>query len=96
MNCIPTKIGIFAEVAGNYQNFSVKKGSMTKYTIDGVDQMSSLDKIDKEVEFVDSYTYDSSATPNVNQPDQSTKFFMPFSSIGVNLGLHISFGGKTE
>ncbi|HLC82440.1 MAG TPA: outer membrane beta-barrel protein [Bacteroidia bacterium] len=93
---VSDKIGIFAEVAGNYQNFSVKKGSMTKYTIDGVDQMSSLDKIDKEVEFVDSYTYDSSATPNVNQPDQSTKFFMPFSSIGVNLGLHISFGGKTE
>lgn len=90
------KIGIFGEVAGNYQNFAMKKGSMTKYTIDGVDQMSTLDTYEKEVEFEDSYTYDSSATPNVNQPDKSTKFFMPFSSIGVNLGLHISFGGKAE
>ncbi len=90
------KIGIFGEVAGNYQNFAMKKGSMTKYTVDGVDQMASMDTYDKEIEFVDSYTYNSSSPPNVNQPDQSTKFFMPFSSIGVNLGLHISFGGKAE
>lgn len=90
------KIGIFAEVAGNYQNFAMKKGSMTKYTVDGVDQMSTLDTYEKEIEFVDSYTYSSSPPPNVNQPDKASKFFMPFSSIGINLGLHISFGGKAE
>lgn len=93
---VSDKIGIFAEAAGNYQNFAMKKGSMTKYTVDGVDQMSSLDTYEKETEFVDSYTYDSSTPPNVNQPDKSSKFFMPFSSIGINLGLHISLGGKAE
>lgn len=93
---VSDKIGIFGELAGNYQNFAMKKGSMTKYTVDGVDQMPTMDTNDKEIEFVDSYSYDSSASPNVNQPDKASKFFMPFSSFGINLGLHISLGGKTE
>lgn len=90
------KIGIFAEVAGNYQNWAMKKGSMTKYTVNGVDQMAMLDTRDKEIEFVDSYSYDSSTPSNPNQPDKSTKFYLPFSSIGINLGVHFSLGGKTE
>ncbi len=90
------KIGIFAEIAANYQNWAMKKGTMTKNTVDGVDQLPMLDTYDKEIEFVDSYSYDTSAAPNTNQPDKSTKFLLPFSSIGLNIGINISFGDKSE
>lgn len=90
------KIGIFAEVAGNYQNWAMKKGSMTKYTVNGVNELGTLDIDDREIEFVNSYTETSSGPPNPNQASKTTKFFLPFSSIGVNLGLQISFGGKRE
>lgn len=74
----------------------MKKGTLTKSTVDDVDQMPMLDKIDKEIEFADSYSYSTSTPADVNQPDKSTKFYLPFSSIGINIGLHISLGGKTE
>jgi hypothetical protein len=93
---ISDKIGIFAEACGNYQNWAMKKGSMTAYTVDGMDQMSMLDVADKEIEFVDTDTYDSSSPANPSQPSTTTKFYMPLSSIGVNIGLHIALGGKTE
>jgi hypothetical protein len=88
---ISDKLGIFAEVAGNYQTWSPKKGTMTKSVYDGQDQMPYLDTRDKELEFVDSYTQDSSVPPDVNRPDKSTKFYLPFSSFGINVGLHLSF-----
>lgn len=74
----------------------MKKGSMTKYTVNGVNQIGTLDIYDKEIEFVESYTENSTGPPNQNQANKTTKFFLPFSSIGINLGLHISLGKKTE
>ena len=93
---VSDKIGIFVEVSGNYQNWAMKKGSMTKYTVDGVNEMANVDINDREIEFVDSYTETSSGSPDPNQASKTTKFFMPFSSIGGNLGIHIYIGGKTE
>jgi hypothetical protein len=86
-------LGIFAELAGNYQNWAMKKGVMTKKTNDGKDELAALFTNDKEIEFVESYTYVSSQPVNNNEPEKQTKFYMPFSSIGINIGVHLNFGG---
>ena len=93
---VSDKIGIFLEAAGNYQSWAMKKGIMTVNTVDGVDQLSMLTTAEKETEFVDEVKYDYNNPPSDSQPTQSTKFFMPLSSIGVNIGLHIAFGGSGE
>lgn len=90
------KFKLFAECAANYQNWAPLKSELTKYTEDGVDQLPFMDKNDKEVEYVNSYTYNSSTSPDPNVPDKELKFYMPFSSIGLNIGVVISFGKKSE
>jgi outer membrane protein W len=87
------KLGIFGELAGNYQNWAPGKSVITKATQDGVDVLSAMDTRDKETEYLDSYTTDNNATVNDNAPSKSTPIFMPFSSIGINIGVHFTLGG---
>jgi hypothetical protein len=90
---ISDKMGIFAETAANLQSWAMKKGQMTKYDLDGKDQLPQIDGSEKEIEFVDSYTIDSSALPDVNSPSKELRQYLPFSSIGINIGIHFTLGG---
>ncbi len=90
------KFMLFAECAANYQSWAPLKGTLTKSIYNGIDQLATADKAEKEIEFVDSYTEDSNAAYNPNEPSKATKFYLPFSSIGLNIGLVMSFGKKSE
>lgn len=84
------KLGIFCEVAANLQNWAMKKGKMTVYKENGADMLSSLPVSEKEVEFKDKYTYGPGSS-DPNKPDQVSKMYLPFSSLGLNIGVQMSF-----
>lgn len=88
-------IGIFAEVSINTHSWAPKKSKHTKYIEDGIDQLPSMTTSEIETEYVDSYTY---TYPNddTSSPDQELKIWAPFSSVGINVGIKFSFGGKSE
>ena len=89
------RIGIFAEASGICQNWAPKKSTLTKSTSNGVDQLPTMTTYQKETDYVNSYTT-TSGNVDESQPQKSNKFYLPFSSIGFNIGLHISFGKKAE
>ena len=85
-------MALFGELNMINMSYAPSKSVYTKYTVDGVDELPAMTVNDKETEYVDSYTYDSTApsTPD-SQPDQQLKFKTPFGSLGINLGLKIKF-----
>ena len=92
------RIGAFAELAGYFQNWAPKKCAMTTFSVDGVDQLSTLPVNEKEIDYVKNYstTYNNSVPQDTSQPSIGQKFYMPFSSIGFSIGLHILLNKKTE
>ena len=90
---LSSHFGIFAEGGIITQRWAPKKAELTKYTIDGIDYLPTLTTDEKETEFVDSYT---SGSYNSSLPTKQLKIFLPFSSAGINVGVHFSFGGKKE
>ena len=84
-------IGIYFEANVIGQNWAPERSDIVKYDIDGTSQLSSLTTRQRETVYVDSYSDDGSA-PNDNAPDEDLKMFMPASSIGLSLGVHIALG----
>jgi Outer membrane protein beta-barrel domain len=80
-----------AEINTVNMQYSPKKGSITKYTENGVDELPSLSVNDREIEFVKKavFNYTSPASPNA--PRQQAAVALPFGSIGVNVGVKYSF-----
>jgi hypothetical protein len=80
---------IFGEV--EYIGLSIKSGSatFTKYDVAGKDQLANMKTAQKEYEFVDEI--DSSTTPNMDKPTQMLKQKAPFSSLGFNIGITMTF-----
>jgi opacity protein-like surface antigen len=85
------KFGIYVEVASVGQSWASKKSEITKYDVNGVDQLANLTTSQKEKEFVDSY--DPTVTQNPDEPTKLTKIYAPFSSWGFNVGIHLALGG---
>ena len=83
------RIGVFGEFSLVSQAWAPKKAVFTKSIINGVDELPSLTISQKEVEYVDPYVQGIS---NPNEPSKSLKTYMPFSSIGINVGLQIAIG----
>jgi hypothetical protein len=88
------KIAAFLDLAGYFQHWYPKKRIVTSYSFNGVDEFSTLTTRDKETEYVKDFTYSNNYDPN--QPFKQPKFYFPFSSIGFNIGLHITLGNKKE
>ena len=83
------RIGVFAEFNLVSQAWAPKKAVFTKSIVNGVDVLPSSTISQKEVEYVDPYVQGIS---NPNEPSKSLKIYMPFSSIGINVGLQIAIG----
>jgi outer membrane protein W len=88
------KLGIFAEIAFISQSWAPNKSLLTKYTENGVDKLGSMTTNQKETIYLNSYTEVSGAN-NPSVPAQALKTAMPFSSIGLNIGVQLSIG-KSE
>jgi outer membrane protein W len=85
------KVGIFAELGMISQAWAPSKSVLTKSTTNGVDNLPFLTTSQKETDYSTSYTT-SSNTFSPGLPSTALKQYTPFSSIGVNVGVHLSFG----
>lgn len=92
MYSLTDKIGIFGEVSGNFQTWAPSESQITTYTVNGVDQLSGLTTSQKQTNYESNYTTNSaSSTPG--SPAEAPKMYLPFSTWGITIGLHISLGG---
>ncbi len=84
---IKRNMSLFTEIRAVGLNYSPEKATLTKYQIDGVDQLATLNTFNKETEFTDNST----SSKDLTQPRQVEKIKLPFSSIGLNFGFKYSF-----
>ncbi|MEO7991665.1 MAG: outer membrane beta-barrel protein [Chryseolinea sp.] len=85
------KLSLFGELNMVNLSYAPKKGEFVKATSDGVDILPDASVSDKEIDFVDSYTYDYQNPPSDDVPRQELKQYFSYGSIGINFGLKISF-----
>ncbi len=84
-------ISIFGEIDMVNLSYAPTKGELTESTLNGVDQLPTMTTSEKEIEFVDSYTFESANPPSDSEPSKEIKFKMPYGSVGLNVGLKINF-----
>lgn len=84
-------MAFFSEVTMNNLSYSPDKGEITKATYNNKDVLGEFTTNDKEVEFVDDLSFNSNDMPSDSQPDKSSKFNLPFSSVGIGLGIKLNF-----
>ena len=80
-------MSLFTEIRAVGLNYSPEKATLTKYHVDGVDQLGTLNTYHKETEFKDN----PASSTDLTQPRQVEKIKLPFSSIGLNLGFRYTF-----
>ncbi|MCW3102898.1 MAG: hypothetical protein JWO09_1338 [Bacteroidetes bacterium] len=86
------KLAIFAGLDMISQSWGPKRGILTRYEIDGVDMIPNMSPSQKEIDFLDNYTatnYNPSAGWSHRQ---QLRQYYPFSSIGINAGIHFILG----
>ncbi len=84
-------ISLFGEFNLINLSYSPTKSEITQSKENGVDNLSTMSTRDKVVEYSDSYSEDSSIPANPNAPRKASSESLPFSSIGVNIGISYSF-----
>ena len=84
-------LSLFGEFNLVNLTYAPTKGEMTKFTINGVNELTGGTTRDKEWEFVDEVTTNNSSTPDKTKPTIEAKEYYSFSSIGIQLGLKIAF-----
>lgn len=95
---VSNSISLFGEINLVSLSYAPTQGELIEATLNGVDQLPDLTTIHKQIEFVDTYTYDYNNAPAVTEPNRVLKHNLPFGSIGLNLGLNIRFskGSKSD
>jgi hypothetical protein len=89
-------ISIYGEVGMIAQTWAPTQSAYTTWTINGVDQLSTMATNLKQFNYVSSYTTTSSVPPNTALPGQLLQQYSPFSSWGFNVGLHFNFGNADQ
>ncbi len=79
---------LFGEFDCNGLNYSPKKYKLTKYTVNGVDELSTLTTSQKEIDFVKSYDAMQTST---DSPSKQLKQSFPFSNFEINIGAQYKF-----
>lgn len=77
------------------QEFTPKKGIILKSIQNGVDQLPTMMKSEKEVEFVKEYTYINGPPTNA-YAGKSSKMSLPVSSFGPSFSISFTIGKKKE
>jgi hypothetical protein len=83
------KMSFFGELNMINLSYAPTKGEITEATFNGTDGLPNMTTSEKEIEFVDSYTYNINNPPSDSQPRKELKHKMPFGSFGINFGLKI-------
>lgn len=87
---INDKISIFTELTSINGNIKPTEGEITKYTVDGVNELASLDYNDSHVEFVDENP-DTNASEPASVAHKSPRPTFSASSLGLNVGMTFHF-----
>ncbi len=80
-----------AEINSVNLQYSPKKGTVTEYTVNGADKLSTLSVSQKETEFVKKETRNFTSPTVTTSPRQQAAIALPFGSIGINLGVKYNF-----
>jgi opacity protein-like surface antigen len=83
-------VNFFAEISLLSLSYAPTKAIMTKDEVNGVDRLPSMNTSQKEDEYVDSYTVDPNNQRPNSMPSISLKTKMPFSNVGINIGLQFT------
>lgn len=82
-------IGIYLEATGLAMSLTPKTGEFTEFTINGADELTGLETIEREYEFNNEFT--SNPAPASSNPSQRTVVNTPFSNLGLGLGVTFRF-----
>ncbi len=88
---VSDKLSLFGELNFIGMSYAPTKSEIVKYTADGVDELSLLTTNEKKVEYVNSYSYDTSQPESDDAPSKDLKHSFPFSSFGLNVGVKFKF-----
>ena len=83
-------IKFYIEAEMDQLNWAPTRIEATAYTVNGVDHLSMLTTSQRICNYVDSFTYNSAASPS-SEPSTAGKFYMPFNSLGLKAGVMIGF-----
>ena len=87
---INNKFSLLAEANLTSLSYSPTKGRYTKWEENGVDKLPTINVIDKEFEYSESVSTNG-VVANTNEPRKTFTERLPFSSIGINVGLQYQF-----
>jgi hypothetical protein len=85
-------ISLFGEIQARAISFSPKHGKVTKYTVNGQDELSTLTTKQSKWDFEKSI--DSSVAPSADQPNQVLRVTHSLSNVALAIGVKFNFGGK--
>jgi hypothetical protein len=85
------KMSCFGEINMVNLSYAPTKGKIEVATYNGIDVLSTKTTSEKEIEYVDSYTYFDSNPPALSEPSKGLKSKMPFGSVGITLGMRICY-----
>src|SRR5688572_6524008 len=84
------KMSFFSEISFTGMNYYPKESEITRYIINGENNLSSLTQNVRNTTYVNKVTTDSQQTPEeVNSPGKSLRFPVAMSSINLNVGVLI-------
>jgi outer membrane protein W len=86
---LTSKLAFFGEIMYTGISFSPETAKMTSATVDGENVLPFLDASESQTEFVDEFI--TGAPFNSNAPTKQPKIDMPFSNLGLNIGLKYGF-----
>ena len=89
---ISESFGIYLEAGLIAQNYSPAHSEITRFDIDGQDQLGGMTTRQKQTDYVDEFT--DSGSPIDGEPDQDLKFHLPMSSWAISAGVHFYFGAN--
>lgn len=84
-------MSLFGEINMINMSYAPTKGEVTEATYNGADELPDMTTSEKEIEFVDSYTYSYDNPPPDSQPSKELKQKLPFGSLSANFGIRIIF-----
>lgn len=82
---------LFSQVTLYSMTYAPEKGELTEISLNGADILHQLTTNEKEIEYVDKYTYSHTSPEPDSAPSKELKHNLPFSSLGVNIGLRFRF-----
>ena len=91
---ITSNLSLFGEVNMNSLSYTPTEGKLTKYTVNGVDELPTLNTSQKEYDYIEGNPYllafGGGATIDPTKPLRSPKTSYNYNTIGINIGVKYS------